>query len=90
MKNVLKGLKGWIKSTFSGSNGEASSKRQLMAFLIICFSIAFLRHSFTSENLSTSKLLIDALVSLIYLLGGATVVDGVAQILKKKNDSSDA
>ena len=89
MKKLLKGIKDWIKSTFTGSNGEASSKRQLLAFLILCLGIAFIKNVWHPVDKVPSEVLVNAVVTVICFLGGATVGDAVAQAFIKKDKNPD-
>lgn len=86
MKKIFTSLKEWFKDTFTDSQGEASSKRQLMAFLILCLGAAFLKNVWNPKELAPSPILVDAIVTVICFLGGATVGDKIAKIFDKTKD----
>ena len=86
MKKLLTSLKNWFKDSFTDSQGEASSKRQLMAFLVLCLGAAFLKNVWHPKELAPSPILVDAVVTVICFLGGATVGDKIAKMFDKKKD----
>jgi len=86
MKKIIKSITNWFKDTFTDSEGEASSKRQLVAFLVICLGVAFLKNVWHPKELAPSEVLVDAVVTVICFLGGATVGDKVAKLFAKKKD----
>ena len=86
MKKIFKSIASWFKDTFTDSEGEASSKRQLVAFLVVCLGAAFLKNVWHPKELAPSEILVDAVVTVICFLGGATVGDKVAKMFGKKKD----
>lgn len=86
MKKLLTSLKAWLKDSFTDSQGEASSKRQLMAFLVLCLGVAFIKNVWQPKELAPSTILVDAVVTVICFLGGATVGDKIAKIFDKSKD----
>lgn len=85
MKKILKGLVAWIKDTFSNSNSEASSKRQLGGFLVLCLGVAFLKNVWHPNEAVPSSILVDAVVTVICFLFGATVGDKIGSMFTKKD-----
>ena len=85
--SLFKQIPGWLTKTFSDSDGIPSSKRQLMTFLVICLGIAFLRNVEHPKEAAPSEILINAVVTVICFLGGATVGDKIGDLFLKKNDS---
>lgn len=79
----------WVKSFLADADGEASSKRLSMLFLVSCLGFGFVASAVTHESIKPSEHLTDAVVTVILFLAGFTNVDRAIKAFgTKKNDSS--
>lgn len=79
----------WIKAFLADADGEASSKRLSMLFLVACLGFGFVASAVTHESIQPSEHLTDAVVTVILFLAGFTNVDRAIKAFgAKKSDSS--
>jgi uncharacterized membrane protein YbjE (DUF340 family) len=71
IKSVFK----WIKEFLADADGEASSKRLSMLFLILCLGFGFISSAITHKDIQPSEHLTDAVVTVILFLAGFTNID---------------
>jgi hypothetical protein len=80
---------GWVKSFLADADGEASSKRLSMLFLVSCLGFGFVASAVTHESVQPSEHLTDAVVTVILFLAGFTNVDRAIKAFgSKKNEST--
>lgn len=79
----------WVKSFLADADGEASSKRLSMLFLVSCLGFGFVASAVTHEDIQPSEHLTDAVVTVILFLAGFTNVDRAIKAFgSKKADSN--
>ena len=71
LSSILK----WVKAFLADADGEASSKRLSMLFLVACLGFGFIASAITHESVQPSEHLTDAVVTVILFLAGFTNVD---------------
>lgn len=85
--NSFSKLFSWIKSFLADADGEASSKRLSMLFLVSCLGFGFLASAITHEDIKPSEHLTDAVVTVILFLAGFTNVDRAIKAFGGKKES---
>jgi len=88
IKSTLVGLVSLIKGFLCDEEGEASSKRVAMLFLVICLGVAFVVSATSHREVEPSEHLIDAVVTVILFLAGFTNVDRAIKAYKGKKESN--
>lgn len=79
----------WVKAFLADADGEASSKRLSMLFLVACLGFGFVASALTHESIQPSEHLTDAVVTVILFLAGFTNVDRAIKAFgSKKNEST--
>lgn len=73
--SIFKSFLGWIKAFLADADGEASSKRLAMLFLVACLGFGFLSSAFTHKDIQPADKLTDAVVTVILFLAGFTNID---------------
>jgi energy-converting hydrogenase Eha subunit C len=68
-------LLSWVKSFLADADGEASSKRLSMLFLVSCLGFGFVASAVTHKDIQPSEHLTDAVVTVILFLAGFTNID---------------
>jgi hypothetical protein len=89
MKTIINSIKGFftgllslVKGFLSDEEGEASSKRLAMLFLITCLGVTFIISATSKREIEPSEHLIDAVVTVILFLAGFTNVDRAIKAYK--------
>lgn len=71
LSSILK----WVKAFLADADGEASSKRLAMLFLVACLGFGFLASAVTHKDIQPADHITDAIVTVILFLAGFTNVD---------------
>lgn len=77
----------FVKALLADADGEASSKRMSMLFLVSCLGFGFLASAITHEDIKPSEHLTDAVVTVILFLAGFTNVDRAIKAFGGKKES---
>ena len=79
----------WVKSFLADADGEASSKRLSLLFLVACLGFGFIASAVTHEDIQPAEHLTDAIVTVILFLAGFTNIDRAIKAFgpKKESDS---
>lgn len=85
---LFSSLFNWIKSFLADADGEASSKRLAMLFLVACLGFGFLASAISHKDIQPSDHLTDAIVTVILFLAGFTNVDRAIKAFGSKKDNS--
>jgi hypothetical protein len=72
---IFKSIFEWIKQFLADADGEASSKRLSMLFLVSCLGFGFIASAVTHKDIQPSEHLTDAVVTVILFLAGFTNID---------------
>lgn len=78
----------WVKSFLADADGEASSKRLSMLFLVSCLGFGFVASAVTHKDIQPSEHLTDAVVTVILFLAGFTNVDRAIKAFSSKKAES--
>lgn len=80
-------LLSWIKSFLADADGEASSKRLSMLFLVSCLGFGFIASALTHKDIQPAEHLTDAVVTVILFLAGFTNIDRAIKAFGGKKES---
>jgi uncharacterized membrane protein YbjE (DUF340 family) len=72
---IFKSIFEWVKQFLADADGEASSKRLSMLFLVSCLGFGFIASALTHKDIQPSEHLTDAVVTVILFLAGFTNID---------------
>lgn len=78
----------WIKAFLADADGEASSKRLALLFLVACLGFGFISSAVTHKDIQPSEHLTDAVVTVILFLAGFTNVDRAIKAFSSKKESN--
>lgn len=77
----------WVKSFLADADGEASSKRLSLLFLVACLGFGFIASAVTHEDIQPAEHLTDAIVTVILFLAGFTNIDRAIKAFGPKKES---
>jgi hypothetical protein len=78
----------WIKAFLADADGEASSKRLALLFLVACLGFGFVASAVTHKDIQPSEHITDAVVTVILFLAGFTNVDRAIKAFGSKGKSN--
>lgn len=80
---------GWVKAFLADADGEASSKRLAMLFLVVCLGFGFVASAVSHKDIEPSTHLTDAVVTVILFLAGFTNVDRAIKAFGDKKKTNE-
>lgn len=84
----FKGIFEWVKQFLADADGEASSKRLSMLFLVACLGFGFIASAVSHKDIQPSEHLTDSVVTVILFLAGFTNIDRAIKAFDPKNKKS--
>lgn len=79
----------WVKQFLADADGEASSKRLSMLFLVACLGFGFIASAVTHKDIQPSEHLTDAVVTVILFLAGFTNIDRAIKAFGSKSKKNE-
>ncbi len=84
---VFSSLLSWVKAFLADADGEASSKRLALLFLVACLGFGFIASALTHKDIQPSEHLTDSVVTVILFLAGFTNIDRAIKAFGNKGKS---